>query len=100
MTVDEPQCLIVEPRPPECHVCLYTVPARLITPEIRKAFEDGYHVFDIDDLAKHPDPANGYVVEECLQPLAGRISFLGLGEAGTLFRLRIEEVIVTQPDTF
>ena len=97
MIVDEPQCLIVQPNEPKCDVMLYSVPARLITPEVRKAFEEGAEISSIEYAEEDPDDKD-FALEECLEPLVGKITFLGVGKPGMFLKhKRFQQVLVTRP---
>lgn len=67
----DPPCLLIQQN--TCSIYLYSVPARLITEQVREAFNDGWSPEDVEEYYDDIDPP------EVLLPLCGNLTFVGLG---------------------
>ncbi len=98
--VEEPFCLIVHPYSSvegEVGVFFYSVPLRLVTPEVVEAFEEAepeYNlVADIHNAAKEPDED----LPEAVQALVGELHFFGAACGGRVFDQKFARILVTHP---
>lgn len=91
----ESLCLLVQPRD-GLTLDVFSVPASLITDQVREAFNDGWTPQDFllfDDIEPYPEE-----ISPDLVLLFGRIKILGIGlTPDTLLKYNISQVLTVAP---